>query len=107
MKTQRKIRNLDSFTFGNSRAAINLASILSKEENRAFQRKVSAKIHKFQGILKSCSAIIPAENKRFVLSIVLKSIKERIRFMMLPNNVSSHMMNILTVSYRLALEPIK
>lgn len=91
---------MDKCTFGNSKGAINLISVLEKPENVPYAHKVSAILSKYS---QSMAAIMFIPDKTTRVAVLLEwrhKFLERINKANFPEVVRSHTSNLIVVLYR-------
>lgn len=86
--------NLDPFTYGNSKACINLADIINKLDNPKVTRGVGSLISSFHHKMLYCRAYTRAITVEIVM-MYRKQYLEKINSRAWPDNVKSHVRNII------------
>ena len=102
--------SVDNFTFGDSRAAIYLADLLNKEENKKYSRRVSCFLSKYLHFLNQIdltSDILDLTTRQALIQMVrndfIKQLDNKVNGFFLPDRIKSLVRNIFIKNYRAAL----
>ena len=93
---------LDPYTFGDSKAAINLADMLSKPEFRHCAGKVSSTLCHFNETMTELRGIKNVSVRVHIYHLVMEDAKRRAEVMVLPEIVKTHMLNVMMKSHKIS-----
>ena len=92
---------LDPYTFGDSKAAINLAKILSEPEHRKYSSKVSVFYGRFNQRMMAIYAVRDFSIRQHLSWLIMKDARDKIGSSVMPELVKSHLLNIMNRVYKM------
>lgn len=101
---------LDPYQFGDSKAAINLAEILSRPENLKFNRQVTLLLQKYNHLLNQLDTEgtgIDEPSRSKILTLIRDDFKRCIVKRNFPPVVESHTSNVFMKNFREAYNKVK
>ena len=108
MIKQQEIEGIDSCTFGNSKAAINLIKILQNPENSIYCHKVLKILSKYMTAIKSLTFIPQKGTRETALSIWCDSFTTNVnKSSFFPDVIKTHMNNVMIAQKRKLLRECK
>jgi hypothetical protein len=97
---QERKRKTDEYTFGSSKAAVNLIDILNKPEHKLIKRKVRRILGKQMQMLSELMSINDASVRLTALELFHKQFIPRVEKAKFPRIIQTHMASIECAKYR-------
>ena len=92
--------DIDKFTFGNSKCAVNLISILNKEENSQYRHKSLRILSKYMKGIGALMFVTDKDTRETALKIWLERFKLLTRSANIPTLIETHLNCVATTEYR-------
>jgi len=97
-------KKLDPYTFGDSKAAVNLAEILSQSGYEKYLSRVSTKYSRFCECMNATSEIRNMSFRSFLCKLIMMDAREKVGKMKIPEEVKSHLLNIMNKLYKMHIK---
>lgn len=98
---------MNGYTLGSERASTILATILDEGNNKLYKRKVCSYIAKFSTLVKDINEIDRVNTKQHLLTMTRQEYVSQVDKKSWPENIKTHVKNIIVAKYRKAMLEVK
>lgn len=100
---EKKRKELDPYTFGDSKGAIILAKILSQSEYEKYRSQVSVKFIRFCTLMRAIHDVKDLSSKSNLCLLIITDARKKVGDWNAPKVVKSYLLSIMNRGYRIQM----